>query len=171
MNDFQYAYQSDFNNTPNTINQSLLIIGGAIITGILIALIFILQSIALMKLAKRNNINHSWVAFIPVANTYIFGQIAFENKAKTFIFLAINIILPIFSSISLLNMTSYAEIKTTVSLFSWVYMILFFYSSYQIFKKHSNNAVMLIFSILSYGLLIPIFLFAIKNNKRKIDVK
>ena len=61
MNDFQYAYQSDFNNTPNTINQSLLIIGGAIITGILIALIFILQSIALMKLAKRNNINHSWV--------------------------------------------------------------------------------------------------------------
>ena len=122
----------------------MLTIGGAIITGILIALIFyILQSIALMKLAKRNNINHSWVAFIPVANTYIFGQIAFENKAKTFIFLAINIILPIFSSISLLNMTSYAEIKTTVSLFSWVYMILFFYSSYQIFKKHSNKAVML----------------------------
>ena len=83
MNDFQYAYQSDFNNTPNTINQSLLTIGGAIITGILIALIFILQSIALMKLAKRNNINHSWVAFIPVANTYIFGQIArLKTKLK-----------------------------------------------------------------------------------------
>jgi len=59
----------------------LLTIGGAIITGILIALIFyILQSIAFMKLAKRNNINHSWLAFIPVANTYIFGQIARLKK-------------------------------------------------------------------------------------------
>ena len=71
----------------------MLTIGGAIITGILIALIFyILQSIAFMKLAKRNNINHSWLAFIPVANTYIFGQIArLKKKLKK----ALGIYLPL----------------------------------------------------------------------------
>ncbi len=118
---------------------------------------------------------HSWLAFIPFANTYICGQVAFENKAKTFILLALNIILSIVSSIVCLTSISYYEMNaklTLISWMSWIYMIFFFYASYQIFKKYSDKAViMLVFSILSCGLLTPIFLFAIRNNERKIDVK
>lgn len=130
------SYQSE------SANQALLVMGGTMLVIFIITLLIVLlQGIGIMKLAKRNNINHSWLAFIPIANTYICGQVAFENKAKAFIFLAINIILSIFSSISCLNTTSYTEIKTTVSLFSWIYMILFFYASYQIFKKYSDKPI------------------------------
>ena len=141
---------------------------------------YILQSIGLMKLAKRNNIKHSWLAFIPVANTYIHGKVAFEDKIKTFTLLSIKIISTIISSSYYLNLvlsyvnfhTVYTSNNTIANVFSWTYIIFLFYASYQIFKKYSDKAViMLVFSVLSCGLLTPIFLFAIRNNERKIDVK
>ena len=140
---------------------------------------YILQSIGLMKLAKRNNIKHSWLAFIPVANTYIHGKVAFEDKIKTFTLLGLKIISTASLNALLNTVLFYFNFNTTAitnntmtHIISFVYMIFLFYALYQIFKKYSDKAViMLVFSILSCGLLTPIFLFAIRNNERKIDVK
>ena len=140
---------------------------------------YILQSIGLMKLAKRNNIKHSWLAFIPVANTYIYGKVAFEDKIKTFTLLGLKIVSTASLNALLNTVLFYFNFNTTAitnntmtPIISFAYMIFLFYASYQIFKKYSDKAViMLVFSVLSCGLLTPIFLFAIRNNERKIDVK
>lgn len=181
MGEFQYSYHQDFGNDSEIISKVLPIIGVVLIIFLIIGITFyILQSIGLMKLAKRNNIKHSWLAFIPVANTYIHGKVAFEDKIKTFTLLSIKIISTIISSnyysnlvLSYVNSnTSYTSDNTIANVFSLIYVIFLFYASYQIFKKYSDKAViMLVFSILSCGVLTPIFLFAIRNNERKIDVK
>lgn len=154
---------------------------GFIIICLLSRLIFyILQSIGLMRLSKRNNIKHSWLAFVPVANAYICGKVAFEDKIKTFTLLGLKIVstvisLSYYSNLVLSyvnNNTASTSNDTIANVFSWIYIIFLLYASHQIFKRYSNKAViMLIFSILSCGLLIPIFLFAIRNNERKIDVE
>lgn len=177
MNGLQYAYQSDFNNASDSIRQVSLILGCIVIICLIIGLTsYILQSIGLMKLAKRNNIKYSWLAFIPVANTYIYGKVAFEDKIKTFILLGIKIISTIILSSYYSNLvlsyvnsnTAYTSDNTITNVFSWIYVIFLFYASYQIFKKYSDKAViMLVFSVLSCGFLTPIFLFAIRNNERK----
>lgn len=140
---------------------------------------YIIQSIGLIKLAKRNNIKHSWLAFIPVANTYIYGKVAFEDKIKTFTLLGLKIVSTASLNALLNTVLFYFNFNTTAitnntmtPIISFAYMIFLFYASYQIFKKYSDKAViMLVFSVLSCGVLTPIFLFAIRNNERKIDVK
>lgn len=179
MDNLQYVYQSDLNSAPGAINQALLILGFAAVIFLLVAITFyILQSIGFMKLAKRNDIKHSWLAFVPFANAYICGKVAFEDKVKTFTLLVLKIVSTIISLSYYSNLVlSYinnntANISSNTNIFSLAYIIFLLYASYQIFKKYSEKAlIMLVFSILSCGLLIPIFLFAIRNNERKIDVK
>ena len=113
---------------------------------------YILQSIGLMKLAKRNNIKHSWLAFIPVANTYIHGKVAFEDKIKTFTLLGLKIISTASLNALLNTVLFYFNFNTTAitnntmtPIISFVYMIFLFYALYQIFQKYSDKAVIMDF--------------------------
>lgn len=168
-------YQPDFYVNSDIIEKiiPMLFITFVIVCEITFA-IYVLSNIGLLKLTQRNNISHSWLAFIPIANTYIFGKIAFEDKVKTFILLGMRIFSSIVSFLGIYYNTGYTtnKIISMLSWFSYIYLIFLFYAFYKIFKKYSDKAViMLVFSVLSCGLLTPIFLFAIRNNERKIDVK
>lgn len=54
----------------------------AIIALVIVLVIYVFQSIALHKLAEKNNIPNAWLAWIPVGNMYILGKIGFEIYAE-----------------------------------------------------------------------------------------
>lgn len=43
--------------------------------------VYVLQSIALYKLANKNSISNAWLAWIPIGNMYILGKLGFEVYA------------------------------------------------------------------------------------------
>ena len=42
---------------------------------------YVFQGIALMELAKKNNIPNAWLAWLPVGNMYLLGKLGFETYA------------------------------------------------------------------------------------------
>lgn len=153
-----------------------VVLGATIIGAIIYIALYVFESLGLMHLAKRNNIKNSWIAFIPVANVYIYGKLAFEDNVKTGVLLGFKV-LSTFSLVgnffrtinSVNNYTTFTHVNDTMlSVFSFLYVIYLFYATYLIFKKYSDKAIlMLVFSILSCGFLVPIFIFAIRNNECK----
>ena len=153
-----------------------VVLGVTIIGAIIYIALYVFESLGLMQLAKRNNIKNSWIAFIPVANVYLYGKLAFEDNVKTGVLLGFKVLstfsivanfLKIMNTVN--SYTTFTHVNDTMlSIFSFSYVVYLFYATYQIFKKYSDKAILLlIFSILSCGLLVPIFIFAIRNNERK----
>lgn len=142
----------------------IIILGIVLLFVMLFWISYILRGYGLMKIAQRYNIEHSWLAWVPVANAYIYGKVAFKSTEKAialFILKAIplsGIVVQVFKSAA----------TVTLGVLSWLYMPFFFYAVYKIYKQMSDKAVpMLIFSILSGGVLVPFFIFAIRNNPIK----
>ena len=50
----------------------------AIVAGVLAVAAFILQSIGLYKLAKKNGVNRVWLAFVPFANSILIEELSGE---------------------------------------------------------------------------------------------
>ena len=166
MYEFHKTYSFEFDNS---IFYSIILIT-LLISGLIF---YLLNSFGLMRIAKRNNIKHSWLAFVPVANSYVLGKVAFSDKIKPILFLFLNILSTLFSIniyyttiLSFINgNSSYLSNNIALNLFQWIYLIFFFYVMYKIYKKYSTKStIMLVFLILTCGFLNPIFLFAIRNN-------
>ena len=161
---------NDYNNF--SISPSAIL--SVIMISVIFALIFyLLQSFGLFNMAKTKNIENPWLAFIPYANTYIYGKIAFEEKFKTILLITLRVLAFAFALITSVDSFASAlngspQIHNNTNIFQIVYVIFNFYTTYKVYKQFSNKAVvMLVFSVLSCGLLIPVFLFAIRNNKLK----
>ena len=153
---------------------ALVFLGFFIVILILLVIFYLLNGFGLMRIAKRNNIKHSWLAFVPVANYYIFGKVAFSDNIRPILFLFLNIISMIFSInvyyttfFSFINgNSSYPLNNIYLNIFNWIYLIFYFYVMYKIYKKYSKKAtIMLVFLVLTCGILNPIFLFSIRNNE------
>lgn len=142
---------------------------------LLALMLYLFKGAAVMKMAKKMGIKNSGLVFVPVVGSYILGKMAFEDKVMPYLFLGFNIfsflfgsmfsstILAIFSGSSLNS----AELSM-LSTLQVVHMVFAYYVLYKIYKKFSDKAVvMTIFTVLSCGLLEPIFLFAIRNNELK----
>lgn len=110
----------------------------ALIVGVIAIIIYVFQSIALYKLADKNNIANAWLSWIPVGNMYILGKLGFEiyadddkkNEVFTWILLgcsAASILLDDLSGIASLGVLVFS---------TWAY--------YYIFNKiNKPNAVLL----------------------------
>ncbi len=125
-------------------------------------LLFILSALGLMGIAKQNNISNRWMAWIPVFNVYLFGNVAYGKKYGWLL-------------IILLFVTGLNGQEFNGELISFPPFIYFVLSAstllfvlaalYKLYSKMSDKAIlMFIFTILSLGLLSPIFLFAIRKN-------
>lgn len=83
-----YNYNDFFNQLEGMDYSGALVgIGAFILIIALIALtvavvVYILQSIALYKLAYKNNIQNAWLAWLPIGNMYILGKLGFEVYAE-----------------------------------------------------------------------------------------
>ena len=158
-----------YSNLNRSVVTSLL--SGLGIFAVIVLIFYILQCFALMKMAKTKKISHPWLAFFPYANTYLYGKIAFEKKYKTIILLTLNLLASSFIAITYLKffasaLKGYTQSYPSTNIFQIAYVIYNFYATYNVYKQFSDKAViMLVFTILSCGLLTPIFLFAIRNNK------
>lgn len=151
----------------NALNMgSMMALGGVLMVVVLVIALFYLvfyclQSYGVMKIAQRHNVQHSWLAWIPVANAYIYGKIAFKSTTKAAALFALKVA-PL---TNILFLILGSDASSITNIFSFAYTIFLFYATYKIYKQMSDRAVMmLIFSALSGGTLIPIFLFAIRNN-------
>ncbi len=143
------------------------VVGVFIFFGLFITF-YLFSSLGLMKIADKNNLTGSWMAWIPILNFALIGKIAFNN-------IIIQWTLPIlFILTTETDSTVNGKIINSGSILppplnsigSFVWIILIFVCIYKIYNKMSDKAViMTILSILSFGFLIPIFLFAIRKNE------
>ena len=170
-------------------SQEILLPVTALITFLLFILVsgflfYVLSALGLKRIADKNNVKHSWLAWIPAINNYIYGKIAFKTTFRAVLFTLIGSFgslctTMIFfasesvnSSIATISPDNYFLISIFSSipalfrlLLPIITYVLLFIATYKIYKKMSDKATtMLVFSILSCGFLIPIFLFAIRNN-------
>lgn len=144
----------------------------AIFVGFIIYLIisYTFESISIMCMEKQLQYKHKFIAWIPFYNKYLLGTIA-GNKA-------IGIISCILSFVSILLSTCfYIYQKLEIILFIIliisiiVKFILDTIMSHKIYKERANkySDILTIFTILSFGLLRPIFLFIVRNKPVNIN--
>lgn len=148
---------------------------------------YVLESIGLMRIAKKDGIKYSWMAWLPIARDYLLGTIAF-NKKFGFVLIGViisSIMLPLLqlsliinfvANIALINNLSGAEVLYVVvyPILGLLILLIIINSAipifkivcfYKIYEKMSAKAMLLlIFSVLTAGLLTPIFIFAISKN-------
>ena len=174
-------------------NFSELFLWAVIFIGIILSLTFyILSCMGLMKIADKNGIRYSYLAWIPIINLFLFGKLGFKSTVTSVIFFILSLIYPYsflfntctivsapISNIPALNgiyYTNSINVNNTLlfimSIIAIIFIIMYLTALYRIYRKMSTKYVMMfIFSLLTGGLLIPIFLFAIRNNPLRINTK
>jgi hypothetical protein len=140
---------------PYTLEEVLSIFLGLFLLVLIVSPFYILGSIGLMVIARRRGLKHERYAWVPLARSYLLGEVAFEDKRAGFVFVGLQIISFIFGSSK-----GYGRRGADSSLFVFRVM-----AYHEIYKRMSDKAVLMtIATVLSLGLLGPIFLFAIRNN-------
>lgn len=188
--DFNYGYET----VPSTVSGSF---AGFLLVLMLVSMIalivsvarYVLMSIGLYKIAKRRNINNAFLAFIPVANSYLLGSVyddinrtmnnTTKNATKLIILdIATTIVRIIFTPFAFLsslisNMSGFAMVFSVIAsligavsfVLSVIYYVFYYISVYGIFKEyaHDKAVLYLVLSIIFYPL-VSLFVFLIRNN-------
>ena len=160
----------------------------ALACGSIIALIFyILSCVGLMKIADKNGIRYSYLAWIPFLNFFVLGKIVFKSTITSIFFFILSVFYPysillaIFKSNSTPNLKDFIPQYThwfnvspiLVAVFNIilvVFIVLYYVALYRVYKKMSTKFVMMfILSLLCNEILVPIFLFAIRNNPPRTE--
>lgn len=127
-------------------------------------ILYILGSLGLMQITDKLGSKGAWMAWLPLFNVYLLGKLAF-NKGIGWILVILTILSGDMKKT--VNIDGITYVKThTSSLFSLILAIMTFVVLHKIYKKFSTKAnLMTLFTVLSCGILAPIFLFAIRNNE------
>lgn len=154
-------------------NAMPVILGFLLILLVVLLILYVFESIGIMKLAKRKDMENSWLAFVPFARTYMYGKLAFKDKITPIVYLCaevLSVLVSIEQTVKMFNSLANGVLDQSFNFNAYFVatMIIGIVAVYKIFKKYSDKAIlMLVLSILSCGLLAPIFLFAIRNNECK----
>lgn len=150
---------------------SLLIIG-LFIVSFCILIGYIFKAIGFYTIAKRRGINNPWLAFIPLAQEYIMGDIydninAYKFKQTNYKILLLVLVLITSTSSGYTNVSMFALstfLFWVTSIVSIVFRVFSLIAIFNIFKEYSpKNAVL--FLVLSICLYVDfIFIFAIRKN-------
>lgn len=174
---------NSYNLPPEAAGNAIMgiLLGLAVFSVILIPIIivlYILGSLGTMNIAKRENEENPWFAWVPVASSYLLCKMAFKNKKIALWYVIIPLITGILGGNYTVNGKSAFKsngflliineiFKSLNGIVSLAVLVIFFIIVYKIYSRYSEQAVgMLIGSILTLGILSPIFLFAIRNNPR-----
>lgn len=120
---------------------------------------YLLQAFAMMKMADNLGIENSWLAFIPIANYWIYGELVSEKLGgeggkKVLIVMVASLILSFIPVIGWV-------VSAGVSIFSLVL-------AYWLLSRYSENAVIwFVVSFITGFIAYPIILFALRNNKAR----
>ncbi len=132
---------------------------------------YIFTSVGLYKLAKKEEEGLSFFAWIPYLNKYILGRIAFGSNTQGIIMTILNIAtLLLYISLMFLTRDLYLVYFAVIMscVLSIVTVIYNYIARYKIYSRYSKSTIiMTVLDILSFGILGPIFIFAIRNNELK----
>ena len=141
----------------------------AIVIGIFILIIiklalYVFESFGLMKINKNLGLKYNWAAWIPIYNKFLLGKIAVKPLAGIILSILwlIKTILCIFTYFFI---TTYYLVILTVCIVIITFIIEMIIVS-KLYEKYSKkNEVLTVLSIVTLGLLEPIFIFALRNKK------
>ena len=107
-NNIDFEFLSEF---------GIILIFFAIVLGIVSILLYVFGSLGLMELAKKNKMENSWLAFIPLGSTYLLGKLGFEiypeeaNKKTSLVWVFFGLSAAVFVG---LDIGSYISIAVSV---------------------------------------------------------
>ena len=128
-------------------------------------------AIGLNTMAKREKKPPFFLAWIPYLNNYALGKIAFHSNMHAFIMTALSVLALIFSIATLFVRADFSMIfSLAISsfLFSATSAVYNFIAHYKIYDRYSKSTILMtILDVISFGILGPFFIFAIRNNEEK----
>lgn len=140
---------------------AISLVQGTSLPGLIISIIlYVLMSIGIMKLLEEEDMP-AWLAWIPIIQNLLLIQIGYQNRTTVWIAVVCMIssvlLSKIFMFMPILSLTAF--IPAALSLY------LYFGALYKIYNAKSYSpTLLLILSIISFGLLAPLFIFLIRNN-------
>ncbi len=188
--DYGYSYDTFDNLAENAISTFLLAWFILSIPTIIAIVRYIFMSIGLYKIASRRNMKGAFLAFLPVANSYLLGSVyddinrTMNNTTKTAMKLLVLkivsfcvgiVLLPLaiisyflaeYSSIGMV-FTVIASLVSAVSfVISVVYYVYYYISVYGIYKEYAHDkAVPFIIISIIFLPIVALFIFLIRNNE------
>lgn len=140
------------------IRGALTIIGTTLIIILFSCLVmYIFKALGLYKMMKKDGIKHAWTAFIPYASLYALGKTVGKTKLYGIEIDNPEFLLPV---ILIANMFPFM-----CALSSIIFILAFFGLIYKLYQKKTPNfAVVLILLSILLPILIPFFIFAIRNK-------
>lgn len=140
------------------IKGALTVIGTTLIIILFSCLVmYIFKAIGLYKIMKKEDMKYAWTAFIPYASLYALGKSVGKTKLYGIEIDYPEYVLPI---ILISNMFPFMCGLSTI-----IFVLAFFGLLYRLYQKKSPNfAVVLILLSILLPILIPFFIFAIRNK-------
>ncbi|AXF56280.1 hypothetical protein [Salicibibacter kimchii] len=132
--------------------------------------IYLLFAFGLFRLAKRNDIENAWLAFIPIAQYYTLGMVVWDRVPAGFrnVLPWLLIGLPVVQTPLIFLEMIFPSLAILSLLLSFATIGIFFYALFVIFRKYSDKyVVLLVFSLLTLGLVGAIATFVIRNNEER----
>lgn len=141
---------------------SLFAISGLalVITFVALGGLYLLFSYGLYKLADRQGVEYSWLAFIPIAQYYTMGKVIKDVSFLNYRIPHLEWVLLLTPFIyGILSAIPYINILAGIA-----YAIFYIKVTYSLFHKYGNSALAMTILGLLLPFLYPIFVFTIRNN-------
>lgn len=131
---------------------------------ILFLLVYLFGAIGLYSMAKRANINNEWLAFIPIGNAYIVGELI-DERLKWFTVGSSGGIKLLIICIGAIVLNLIPVIGNIVAILVGIFWIVVYY---WLFEKYSESATLLtIVNVITGGLAGAFIIFALRNKEQR----
>lgn len=127
--------------------------------------LYVVYSYSLYKMAMKQGIENSWLAFIPIAQYYIIGKLIKTLKVFDYLIPQIEVVLPL-ATVAVMVFGRIAFIGTILWLANYILVLFALNKLYKLYKP--ENATL--YTILSiFGITVPFIFLSIKELDQVVD--
>ncbi|ALU15854.1 hypothetical protein ACH52_3107 [Eubacterium limosum] len=126
---------------------------------------YVFNSLSLYQMAKNRGIDSPWLAWIPIAKTYLMGKIINEKVAfGSWVIPYAHVFLPLLPFAGgLLSMIPFIG-----WLFPIAYAVYYYGALYRLYRMYKpENAVLFLVLSIIFAITQPFFLFSMRNNQEE----
>jgi len=151
---------------------SILLLTGVVTTIIIVLSViaiymivsYVFESIAVMRFRKNLNLKNNAISFIPFYNRYLLGKVT-DNKILGAVLALVSMLKTITFVLWFFVGKSFAlELFILSLIVGFVLNIIVVSNIYKLYSKY--NVVFTILTIITLGVLRPVFLFALRDSKQ-----